>query len=90
MNRGEERASDGLIHEFRIERVRWLRNYVAGFIPEDDSSSLRVVEVVRSLCSKPVKGASSAKVQDTSFGGVPIVICLDIDHMEEEVQDRVQ
>ena len=33
---------------------------------------------------------SSAKGQDSSFGGGAVVICLGVVHMEEEVQDRVQ
>ena len=32
----------------------------------------------------------SAKWPDSSFGGVPVVYCPDDDHMEEEVQLRVQ
>ena len=32
----------------------------------------------------------SAKGPDSSFGGVPVVYCSDDDHMEEEVQLRVQ
>ena len=33
---------------------------------------------------------NSAQGQDSSVGGVPVVNCLDVVHMEEEVQDRVQ
>ena len=39
------------------------------------------------LGSQPV---FSAKVPDSSFGGVPVVYCPDDDHMEEEVQLKVQ
>ena len=35
-----------------------------------------------------MRGVKSAP--DSSFGGVPVVNCLGVDHMEEEVQDRVQ
>ena len=28
--------------------------------------------------------------QDSSVGGVPVVDCLDVDHMEEEIQVSVQ
>ena len=31
----------------------------------------------------------SAKVPDSSFGGVPVVYCPDDNHMEEEVQLKV-
>ena len=34
-----------------------------------------------------VRGVSSARGPDSSFGGVPVVSVV---HMEEEVQDRVQ
>ena len=37
-----------------------------------------------------VRGVNSAKGPDSSVGGVPVVHCPDVDHMEEEVQDRVQ
>ena len=37
-----------------------------------------------------MQGVNSAKGPDSSFGGVPVVNCLDVDHMEEEVQVRVQ
>ena len=57
---------------------------------EDDFSSLRVVEVVRGLGLMPCERVNSAKGPDSSFGGVPVVNCLDVDHMEEEVQVRVQ
>ena len=33
---------------------------------------------------------NSAKGPDSSFGGVPVVSCLGVDHMEEEVQVSVQ
>ena len=33
---------------------------------------------------------NSAKGPDSSVGGVPVVDCPDVDHMEEEVQVRVQ
>ena len=35
-------------------------------------------------------GAFSAKVPDSSFGGVPVVYCPDDDHMEEYVHLKVQ
>ena len=35
-------------------------------------------------------GVYSAREQDSSIGGVAMVICLGVVHMEEEVQDRVQ
>ena len=37
-----------------------------------------------------VRGVSSARGPDSSVGGVPVVHCLGVVHMEEEVQDRVQ
>ena len=37
-----------------------------------------------------MRGVNSAKVPDSSFGGVPVGNCLDVDHMEEEIQVRVQ
>ena len=37
-----------------------------------------------------MRGVFSAKVPDSSFGGVPVVTCPDDDHMEEEVQLSVQ
>ena len=37
-----------------------------------------------------MRGVFSAKGPDSSFGGVPVVYCPDDDHMEEEVQLRVQ
>ena len=37
-----------------------------------------------------MRGVNSAKEPDSSFGGVPVGNCLDVDHMEEEVQVRVQ
>ena len=37
-----------------------------------------------------MRGVFSAKGPDSSFGGVPVVYCPDYDHMEEEVQLRVQ
>ena len=40
-------SADGLIVEFRVKQVQGHR--VAGFVSEDDFSSLRVVEVVREL-----------------------------------------
>ena len=33
---------------------------------------------------------NSAREPDSSFGGLPVGTCLDVDHMEEEVQVRVQ
>ena len=32
----------------------------------------------------------SARVADSSVGGVPVAYCPDVDHMEEEVQVKVQ
>ena len=37
-----------------------------------------------------MRGVFSAKVPDPSVGGVPVVNCPDVDHMEEEVQVSVQ
>ena len=37
-----------------------------------------------------VRGVNSAKVPDSPAGGVPVVNCLDVDSMEEEVQVKVQ
>ena len=37
-----------------------------------------------------MRGVCSVKGLDSSFGGVPVVHCPDDDHMEEEVQFRVQ
>ena len=37
-----------------------------------------------------MRGVNSARGPDSSFGGVPVVNCLGVVHMEEEVQDRVQ
>ena len=37
-----------------------------------------------------MRGVCSARGPDSSFGGVPVVSCLGVVHMEEEVQDRVQ
>ena len=37
-----------------------------------------------------MRGVFSAKGPDSSFGAVPVVYCPDDDHMEEEVQLRVQ
>ena len=57
---------------------------------EEDFSSLREVEVVRELglitCERGVFGQGP----DSSVGGVPVVNCPDVDHMEEEVQVSVQ
>ena len=38
---------------------------------------------------RTVRGVTSATWPDFSFGGVPVVNCLGVDHMEEEVQVRV-
>ena len=35
-------------------------------------------------------GVNSAREQDSSIGGGASNVCLDVVHMEEEVQDRVQ
>ena len=37
-----------------------------------------------------MRGVSSAKRPDSSFGEGAVVSCLGVVHMEEEVQDRVQ
>ena len=37
-----------------------------------------------------VRGVNSARGPDSSVGGAPVVNCLGVVHMEEEVQDRVQ
>ena len=37
-----------------------------------------------------MKGVFSAKGPDSSVGGVPVVLCPDDGHMEEEVQLKVQ
>ena len=37
-----------------------------------------------------VRGVFSTKGPDSSVGGVPVVSCPDVDHMEEEVQVSVQ
>ena len=37
-----------------------------------------------------MRGVFSAKGPDSSFGGVPVVHCPDDDHMEEEVQLKIQ
>ena len=37
-----------------------------------------------------VRGVNSVKVPDSSIGGVPMVNCLGVDHMEEEVQVKFQ
>ena len=37
-----------------------------------------------------MRGVNSAREPDSSVGGVPVVNFLGVDHMEEEVQDRVQ
>ena len=37
-----------------------------------------------------VRRVNSAREPDSSFGGVPVVNCLGVVHMEEEVEDRVQ
>ena len=37
-----------------------------------------------------MRGVNSAKGKDSSVGGVPVVNCLGVDHMEEEVQVSVQ
>ena len=37
-----------------------------------------------------MRDVNSAMLPDSSVGGVPVVNCLGVDHMEEEVQDRVQ
>ena len=42
------------------------------------------------LGSQPVGGAFSAKGPDSSIGGVPVEYCPSDDHMEEEVQLKVQ
>ena len=36
-----------------------------------------------------MRGVFSAKGPDSSVGGVPVVNCPDVDHMEEEVQVSV-
>ena len=33
---------------------------------------------------------NSAREQDFSIGGVAVVLCLGVVHMEEEIQDRMQ
>ena len=40
--------------------------------------------------SVSVRGVNSAREQDSSVGGVAVVTCRGVVHMEEEVQDRVQ
>ena len=37
-----------------------------------------------------MRGGNSARVQDSSVGGAPVANCPEVDHMEEEVQVRVQ
>ena len=37
-----------------------------------------------------MRGVNSAKGPDSSVGGVPVVNCPDVDHIEEEVQVSVQ
>ena len=37
-----------------------------------------------------VRGVFSAKGPDSSVGGVPVVNCPDVDHMEAEVQVSIQ
>ena len=37
-----------------------------------------------------MRGVFSAKGPDSSVGGVPVVNCPDVDHVEEEVQVSVQ
>ena len=37
-----------------------------------------------------MRGVSSAKEPDSSFGGMSVVNCLGFVHMEEEVHNRVQ
>ena len=37
-----------------------------------------------------MRGVNSAKEPESSVGGVPVVNCPDVDHMEEEVQVSVQ
>ena len=37
-----------------------------------------------------VRGVFSAREPDSSVGGVPVVNCPDVDHMEEEVQVSAQ
>ena len=75
---------EGLIVEFRVKQVRGHR--VAGFVPEDNFSSLRVVEVVREL--------GLITFERSGFGhGAKILSwrsasCPDVDHKEEEVQVR--
>ena len=39
---------------------------------------------------RSVTGVFLAKGPDSSFGGVPVGNCLGEDHMEEEVQVRIQ
>ena len=88
MERASSRHCDGLIVEFGVTQVRG--HLGAGLLLEDDFSSLRVVEVVKELrlttCERGVFGQGAR----LSVGGVPAVYCSDDDHMEEEVQLRVQ
>ena len=57
-------------------QVRGLRILVA----EEDVKELGLITCGRSVFRE----------QNSSFGGVAVVHCLGVVHMEEEVQDRVQ
>ena len=48
------------------------------------------MEVVKDVGLITCERVNSAKGPDSSVGGVPVVNCLGVVHMEEEVQDRVQ
>ena len=48
------------------------------------------MEVVRELGLITCESGVSAKGPDSSVGGVPVVNCRNVDHMEEEIQVSVQ
>ena len=60
--------------------------------PEVDREDLRssTDSTISTSLIHSVRGVKSARVPDSSFGGVPLVNCLGDVHMEQEVQDRVQ
>ena len=52
--------------------------------------AVRTVQCAVCSVQCAVRGVFSTRGPDSSVGGVPVVNCPDVDHMEEEVQLRVQ
>ena len=68
---------------------RSARTAASGAIPCANSFAIRNI-AWKSLELSVREGWIRPGSRHSSVGGVPVVDCLDVDHMEEEVQDKVQ